>query len=202
MWLYYAIAAIVFFATFAMMVREGLWSNTIALICIILSGLAAFGFYQPLTVWVDEMTDGSYTYLLDIVMLWAVYVVAMVVLSGLAAVISKTRMRFKNPIDPVGGPVVALGTAWVLMSFTLATLHTAPLAKDTMGGGLVHSSSEVGSKSALTSPDLWWLRFAERAMSNDVFGSGEPFKASAFVTIYAAHRDGFANTEDYLVKRN
>ena len=37
-----------------MMVREGLWSNTITLVNIIISGLVAFGFYSPLVVYLDE----------------------------------------------------------------------------------------------------------------------------------------------------
>ena len=50
-----------------MMVREGLWSNAITLVNIIISGLVAFGFYSPLVIYLDEMLDGQYTYLLDFV---------------------------------------------------------------------------------------------------------------------------------------
>ena len=39
-------------------------------------------------------------------------------------------MRFKHPIDPVGGPLVGFIAAWVLASFTMATLHTSPMPKD------------------------------------------------------------------------
>jgi hypothetical protein len=200
--MFYAISFIVFFAALAMMVREGLWSNTITLICILLSGLAAFGFYQPLTRWVDEQTDGSYTYLLDIICLWGVYVVAMILLSATAAALSKTRLRFKNPIDPIGGPVVAVIAGWVLMSFTLATLHTAPLSKETLGGAFVHEKSDVASKSALSAPDLWWLRFVERATSPEVLGSGNTFSAAAFVSIYADHRAKFDKSRGWLQKRS
>lgn len=202
MWLYYAIAAAVFFATLAMMVREGLWSNTITLICIVLSGLAAFGFYQPLTVWIDEKTDGSYTYLLDIVCLWGVYVVSMIVLSASAAALSKTRLRFKNPIDPVGGPLVAVVAGWVLVSFVLASLHTAPLGKETLGGALVHERSDIETKSAMSAPDLWWLRFVESATSPEVLGSGNNFSAAGFVAIYADHRAKFDKTEGWRAKRS
>ena len=46
--MYWAIYVIVLFAGLAMMVREGLWSNTISLVNIFVSGLVAFGFYSPL----------------------------------------------------------------------------------------------------------------------------------------------------------
>lgn len=199
---FYVIAAVVFFATFAMMIREGLWSNTITLFCIVLSGLAAFGFYQPITVWVDEKTDGSYTYLLDIVVMWGVYVVAMILLSGLAALLSKTRMRFKNPIDPVGGPVVALMAAWVMSAFTLATLHAAPLAKETMGGNLMHE--DVATASSISAPDLWWLRFVERMSSSDFLGGDDAnkFSASFYVKNYTDHRAKFDATDTWRVRRN
>ncbi|MEX2172358.1 MAG: CvpA family protein [Pirellulales bacterium] len=202
MWLFYLIAVPVFFATLAMMVREGLWSNTITLICIVLSGLAAFGFYQPLTVWVDEKTEGSYTYLLDIVCLWGVYVVAMILLSALAASLSKTRMRFKNPIDPIGGPIVAVISGWVLMSLVLASLHTAPLGKETMGGALVHSTSDVQSKSSLSAPDLWWLRFMQNAAQVDLLGTNQEFSAALFITTYADHREKFDKSQGWLQKRS
>jgi hypothetical protein len=201
MTIFYLITAAVFFATIAMMVREGLWSNTITLFCILLSGLAAFGFYQPLTVWIDEQTDGSYTYLLDIVCLWGVYVAVMIVLSTAAGTFSKTRLRFKNPIDPIGGPVVAVMAGWVLMSFTLASLHTAPLGKETLGGALVHSSGDVQSKSPLSAPDLWWLRFVQNAAKADVLGTNREFSAALFVASYADHREKFDKSRGWLQKR-
>lgn len=207
--LYFGIAITVFFATLAMMVREGLWSNVITLLCIVLSGLAAFGLYQPLTVWADEHSgwfdetkEGSFTYLLDIVVLWGVYVVAMVLLRELAALLSKTRMRFKNPIDPVGGPILALLAAWVMTAFTMATLHTAPLAKDTLGGRLLHD--DVANDSSLGAPDLWWLRFVEKVSSSEFLGADDAnkFSANGFVTTYASHRDAFNNTDTWLIPRN
>ena len=67
--MFWAIYLIILFAGTAMMVREGLWSNAIALVNIIICGLVAFGFYQPVTIWIDEMLDGEYTYVLDFVVL-------------------------------------------------------------------------------------------------------------------------------------
>src|SRR5262249_6946709 len=119
---YYVIYAIVVFAGLAMMVREGLWSNTITLVNILISGLVAFGFYSPLVVYLDEdVTSGQHTYWLDFAIIWALFTVTMLVCRTLTAQLSKTRMRFKHPIDPVGGPIVGLLAAWVLAAFTLAT---------------------------------------------------------------------------------
>ena len=90
-----------------MMVREGLWSNTITLVNIIISGLVAFGFYSPLAIYLDEMLDGEYTYLLDFVTIWGLFVITMLVCRiGDGSGFRKRGMRFKNPIDPIGGPMV------------------------------------------------------------------------------------------------
>ncbi|HEY4234237.1 MAG TPA: CvpA family protein [Lacipirellulaceae bacterium] len=191
--MFWALYLATFFAGTAMMVREGLWSNTIALVNILVSGLVAFGFYSPLTLYLDEQLSGQYTYLLDFLCLWLLFVVSMLVCRALTAVASQTRMRFKNPIDPVAGPLVALVAAWVLAAFTMATLHTVPMPQDAFGGQLLHSESEVESKSALLAPDLGWLRFVQSVSGGESFGSGAKngFSANAFVKIYADHRTKF-----------
>ena len=73
----------------------------------------------------------------------------------------QNAMRFKYPIDPVGGPLMALLAAWVLAAFRWRRCTRRRCRKDAFGGGLFHSDSEVESKSALLAPDLGWLRFVE-----------------------------------------
>jgi hypothetical protein len=200
--MYWAVYAIAMFAGLAMMVREGLWSNTIMLMNVIISGLVAFGFYSPLVIYLDEMADGEHTYWLDYAVIWALYVAAMVICRTLTAAASKTRMRFKNPIDPVGGPLMGLIAAWTLAAFTLATLHTAPMPKDGFSGKLVQSGVE--SASAFTSPDVAWLRFVEKMSQPSALGSAgktERFSARAFVKIYEDRRAKFEQASGLIVDR-
>jgi Colicin V production protein len=203
--MYIAIYLIVWFAGLAMLVREGLWSNVIALTNILISGLVAFSFYSPLAIYLDEMLDGEFTYLLDFVTIWGLFVVTMLVCQLATGLASRTRMRFKNPIDPVGGPLVAVIASWALAAFVMATLHTSPMPKEAFGGSLVYSDSDVESNSSLFSPDLGWLRFVQRVTRPDAFGhsGGGGFSAKAFVQIYADHRDkyGKANAGWIRVKR-
>jgi hypothetical protein len=185
----------VFFASLAMMVREGLWSNAITLVNIIISGLVAFGFYSPLVVYLDEQTGGSNTYWLDFVVIWALFVVTMVVSSELTKRASRTRMRFKNPIDPVGGPLVGLMAAWGMAAFVMATLHTSPMPRDAFSGKLV-APAEVSTAFPLTAPDAGWLRFVDRVTKPDAFGwtGRKGFLAEPFVQIYADHREKFSKS--------
>ena len=201
--MFWAVYGIVFFAGWAMSVREGLWNNVLMLISIIVSGLVAFGFYSRLVLYIDEdLTNGQHTYWLDFAIIWALYTVTMIILRTLLAAVSKTRLRFKHPIDPVGGPIVGFLAAWVLAAFTLATLHTSPMPKDAFDGKLV-SSADAETASFITSPDAAWLRFVE-AMSKDTgFGTGstDSFSAKAFAKIYADHRDKFDKAPSLIVKR-
>src|SRR4051812_44512595 len=156
--MYWAFFGIVMFAAIAMTVREGLWSNALTLVNIIVSGLVAFGFYSRLVVYLDEeVTKGQHTYWLDFAIIWALYWVTMIVMRTLMGVASTTRMRFKNPIDSVGGPIVGIIAAWVLAAFVMATLHTAPMGKDAFGGALVHGADT----SVFSAPEVAWLQFVE-----------------------------------------
>jgi uncharacterized membrane protein required for colicin V production len=188
--MYWAIFFVAFFPTLAMMIQPGLWSNAITLTNILISGVVAFACYAPLATYLDEMLDGSYTYLLDFVCIWGLFVLTMLVSRTVTGMASGTRMRFKNPIDQVGGPVLALIGAWTMASLVTATLHTAPMPKDAFSGKLIHD--DVASASVLTSPDIGWLWFVQAVTQADSFGrSGGGFSANAFVTIYADHREAF-----------
>jgi uncharacterized membrane protein required for colicin V production len=201
--MFLAFYLIVVFAALAMMVREGLWSNTITLVTIIVAGLIAFGFYSPLVVYLnEEVTDGQHTYWLDFAVIWALYCVAFVILRVLTSGASKTRMRFKHPIDPVGGPLVGLLAAWVLAAFTLATLHVSPMPKDAFGGKLANATN-VGVALPFTSPDAAWLRFVERMSLPHALGSGstQDFVASNWVGFYSKRRAAFEKSTDFIVDR-
>jgi hypothetical protein len=200
MW-YWVFYLVILFAGLAMMVREGLWSNTITLLNIIISGLVAFSFFQPLVIYLDEMTDGNHTYWLDFAVIWALFAATMVIFRTLTAAASKTRMRFKHPIDPVGGPLAGLIAAWVLAAFALATLHVSPMKKDDFGGKLVHA--DVDSASAITSPDAAWLRFVEKMSAPVALGSGGTtrFSAKGFVKIYEDRRSKYEKAPSLIVDR-
>jgi hypothetical protein len=204
--MYTAFYVLVMFASTAMMVQQGLWSNAITLVNLIIGGLVAFGFYQPVSIYFDEMLGGEFTYLMDFVVIWALFVITSLICRLATGFASTTRMRFKHPIDPIGGPAVGLIAAWVLTGIVLASLHTSPMPKAAFGGSLVYSNSDVDSKSGLFNPDLGWLRFVEHVTKSDAFGhsGGSGFSAKAFVQIHADHREKFekANAPWIRVRRS
>jgi uncharacterized membrane protein required for colicin V production len=201
--MFWAVYLIIIFAGLAMTVREGLWSNALTLVTIIVSGLVAFGFYSPVVVYIDEsLTDGQHTYWLDFAVLWALYCITFVILRVSSSAASKTRMRFKHPIDPIGGPLVGLIASWVLASIALAALHVSPMPKDAFSAKLV-TKSDVSTAGFLMSPDAAWLRFVERMSGVNAFGSAstQDFNASRWVEFYSDRRAAFEKSTDFIVKR-
>ncbi len=175
-WLYYAILAATFFATFAMMVQLGLWSNVITTINIVLSGLIAFGTYQALgKLLVSKFAQaGEFTFLLDFLCLWLIYIISFVVLQRiLANNLSRTRMRFKHPIDTVGGPLAGLVAAFFTMGIVGASLQAAPFDADAFAGVFTDTN-----RSGTMHPDLAWLQLCETALGPDRLGtSNKPFRS-------------------------
>jgi hypothetical protein len=199
--MYWTIYAVVMFAGLAMTVREGLWSNAISLLNVLVSGLVAFGFFMPLVIYLDGLTDGRHTYWLDFAVIWALFAAAMIICRATTGAASKTRMRFKNPIDPFGGPLVGLLVAWVLACFTTATLHVSPMPLNAFSGKLTYNDAE--SAPLLTAPDAAWLRLVDRLSAPAALGAGGTtrFSADAFLKIYQDRRQKFDKSDKLIVPR-
>ena len=153
-----SILLIIFFATLAMLFREGLWSNALTLFNVVFAGLLATTMWEPVADWFDSMFP-TRTYWWDFVSLWAVFGVSFIILRAVSDTISRIRVRLKAPVDMTGSVVLSLIIGWVLVSFVTVTLHTAPLAADCLGGKLQPSTD---SKTFLmTAPDRHWLGFVQ-----------------------------------------
>lgn len=193
MWLFYVIVGVVFFATFAMCVQQGLWSNTLTVINIVLSGLIAFGYYSPLAKLIADKGGDSYAAVLDFVSMWLLYVIAFVLLQRLGAgLLSKTKMRFKHPIDPVGGPLMAAVAGWLMACLVAATLHAAPFEKECFGGIIAEQRS-----STITNPDLAWLSIMQKMLSNSNMGAGgKEFDAGRYWSEFNKQREAVGKQEN------
>ncbi|MEM6654368.1 MAG: CvpA family protein [Planctomycetota bacterium] len=197
--MHYILLIVPWFATFAMTVQLGLWSNAILLAQIVFSGLVAFGFYQPLAVLLDEQTGGEYTYFMDFLSIWALYCGSMLILKILDGALSKKRVRFQKQVDQIGGPVVGFVSGAVMTGIVMASLHAAPLSPETMK----IDRADIATTSSFTAPDLAWLRLVEAATEAASFGSGDNrLFVEDYVVLYASRREAFAETDSFRVKRS
>ncbi len=192
-YLYYGILAAVFFATFAMLIDKGLWSNALTTINVLLSGLVAFGFYMPVARLASENGMESFTYLLDFISLWLLFTVSIAILHQvLSGLLSGTQMRFKHPIDTVGGPVMAAAAGWLMTGLVAATLHAAPFDKDCLGEAFTREPPMVN-------PDRFWLGMTENLLSEGHLGtSGASFSQEGYISNFGKQREALEKEEGLL----
>jgi hypothetical protein len=164
--------------------REGPWSGLIMLLNVLLAASLATAWYEWLIRWV-EPNYSSYTYLLDFVALQGLFCLLLLALREVTDRLSKTRVRFRKPVELAAGPLVAVLTAWVMVAFTAASLHTAPVPRD-----FIQPSPDARMFFGLA-PDRWWLWWMRgSSAAHGPFGKPErAFDPNAdFITRYATRR--------------
>lgn len=182
---------VVFVAVFASVMLGGLWSNTLTLINVLLAGLIATNYFEPVADYLDRTTP-SFTYLWDFIAIWILFGLAMIVLRLATDYLSQIKVRFIIPVEKAGGYVMAVWVSWIVMCFTAATLHTAPLARHFLGGDFQPAPD---SKMFFgLAPDRFWLGWMHRESSGTLarFGGARPFDAKGdFIVRYSNRRGDF-----------
>jgi uncharacterized membrane protein required for colicin V production len=167
------ILGIILLACVASLYNDGLWSNAIRLINVIFAALLAMNFFEPLADALDGW-NSSYTFVWDILSLWSLFFIFALILQLLTSKISQVKVKFLKIVDQIGGLVFAFWIGWVMICFTLTTLHTAPLSHDFAGFAVDKDEKMfIG-----TGPDRLWLAFTQK-QSMGCFGhspANEPDK--------------------------
>jgi uncharacterized membrane protein required for colicin V production len=150
---------LILFACVATLYADGLWSNAIRLINVVTAALLAMNYFEPLANKLDKWQP-TYTYLWDFVSLWLLFAVINMVLRLLTDSLSRVKVRFLKIVDRIGSALLSLWIAWVMVCFTLMTLHTAPLPRNFMGkdSGFKAEERMVGGMA----PDRQWLGFTQQ----------------------------------------
>ena len=166
------ILGVIMLACVASLFNDGLWSNAVRLINVIFAALLAMNYFEPLATALDNW-NSTYTFMWDFLSLWGLFVVFSIVLKVLTDQLSKVKVKFLKIVDQIGGLVISLWIGWVMVCFTLTTLHTAPLSHDFAG-----FSVDKDEKMFLVGPDRLWLAFTQKE-SMGVYGhspANEPEK--------------------------
>jgi hypothetical protein len=148
---------VVLFVCLAMLYSEGIWSNAVRLINVVTAALLSVNFFEPAAAFLDDWQpwDGW-----DFLALWALFAIFFAILCSLTDMVSKVKVRFLGHAEKIGGAVLALWIGWVMVCFTMMTLHTAPLARNFLFGGFTTKSDErmfLGF-----APDRQWLGFVQK----------------------------------------
>lgn len=203
------ILLIVLFACVAMLIREGFWSNTLTLINVVTAALIATSYWEPLATWLDDQIP-SFTYLLDFLSIWAIFVLAFVILRAITDQVSKVQVKFRVPLEYAGSGLIAIWVGWVMVCFTAMTIHMAPLSADFLDGALSPDPDHTVFLMGLA-PDHQWLAFVHRisgergSLSSSIEGDSEgtnTFDPQAqFIRRYGWRRTEFESTPKLRVNR-
>ncbi len=195
-----AVLILVFVAVLAFMVNEGLWTNFIMFFNVIMAALIAMNYWEPISNKLDEW-DGSFTYIWDFLAIWLVFAVSLGILRLITDRLSTVRVRFFKPVEIFGGIFFGLWTGWIMVCFTLATLHMAPLVKNSFGGDFQPKLEDrmffgIG-------PDIKWLAFCQK-LSDGAYQNSPAYEFDPqgdFVHRYNDRRTQVAKEPDLRVNR-
>lgn len=175
---------------------QGLWSNAVTLINLFLAMMIATNFWEPLTTMLEGAGLGSYTYLLDFLVLWILFAVAFGILRAVTDAISQTQVKFDLPVEMAGRSLLAAWCAWLVVCFAAFSLHMAPLNSETPLGAWTSPTSPTF---IFTSPDRLWLGYMH-SRSKGAFSGAQVFDPNAeFPLKYRDRRIKYAQASDLRV---
>lgn len=199
-----ALFVVILLAVIASLGPEGLWSNSIMLINVITAGLLASNFFEPLASKIGDLWPGPYFW--DLICLWGIFALALSVLRAATDGASKVRVKFIRQVDVAGSYLMAVWVGWVLVCFTAASLHTAPLSRNFLFGGFTPERKLFFG----LAPDRKWLAFVQkmsetgycRLVSAEELKKGEyVFDADGtFMLRYARRREEYARADSFTGK--
>lgn len=171
-------------AATALLTMGGLWRALLAFFNVLVAACIATSWYEMLAGMLDKHL-ASYTYFLDFLSIWLLFIAIVSILRATTDWLVPHKVEFPQLVDWIGGGVVAFLTAWVLMAFTAASLHTAPVPRD-----VIQPSPEAKMFFGLA-PDRKWLSWVRNASLSGPFSRGEPHvfdKDADFILRYADRR--------------
>lgn len=129
---FFILMLIILGATIAFSVRDGIWTNLIRLFNLIFSGLIATTYFETLAGTLEGMLP-TYTYLLDFLSIWLIFILTYAILRELTNRLSLVRVWFPAIIDKWGGVALAIVLGFTMLSFSVFALYTAPLSPNYWG---------------------------------------------------------------------
>ena len=88
----------------------------------------------------------------------------MVVFRELTSFVSQVKVRFLKLADRIGSGVLSLWIGWVMVCFTMMTLHTAPLSRNFLFDGFQPEQRMIFG----LAPDRLWLGFVAAGVDGGI----------------------------------
>lgn len=159
----------IFAAVLGTSLREGLWSNTIRLFNVIFAGLAASTLGPSMAATFRGLFS-SRAFFFNFLALWLVFWVVCGLLQVSTNKLSQVKVKFDPKVNLYGGYACAFILACVFTSFSLFTMHQAPLGEKFMFKSFQSSDRMLMG----TAPDRQWYAFYSYVGGGAMGGSEKP----------------------------
>ena len=193
---------------------QGLWSNVVTLINVLLAAMLTLNYFEPVAKQLEGL-EPSLVYLWDFIALWGLFALSLGLLRVVTSMLSRTRVAFNFWVETVGRSLTAIWIAWLFVGFICVTIHTAPLGPHPLG---FQRTPKSGTFLGMA-PDRHWLGFMQ-SRSRGALSRPETDAAklspleqdknaavrifdpeSRFILKYYHRRVQFADEPDYQVSR-
>ena len=169
---------------------EGMWSNAVRFINVVLAMMLATSFFEPVARLIEKQAE-SVSFFVDFLALWLVFILSVMILNQITRAVSEVKVRFLKIADNIGSGVFATLIGYLMVCFTVLSIHVAPLGRTAFWDGFdPMQPTFVGMR-----PEFQWLGFFQHA-SNGVFCTYPPnvFDPSGqWVNTYTLRRDKVAS---------
>jgi len=147
-----AVLILIMVGVIAMLMKDGLWSNALMLINMMLAGLVASNYYEPLAKLLTKQERRGF-YLWDVVVLWLLFGVTLLIFRAITDNLSKINVRFPILVEGIGSPLLAVAVGWYALCFVAMSLHVAPLEKEPFKKGFKSQEKMLFG----LAPDRIWM---------------------------------------------
>ncbi len=138
-----------------MVSNDGAWSAGLTFLSILLSGLIAMVFFEPLAMQLSKVYS-EWDARWDMIALVGLFIGLVFAFRMGTERMAPTYIQVPGIIDTVGRYGFGLAAGYVTMAFLLTALHTAPLPREFLG-----FRPERANFLSVASPDRQWLAFTQ-----------------------------------------
>ncbi len=153
---------VIFVCCLAFVFNEGLWGAAIMFFNVMTAALLASNFFEPVANRITSASP-SMAYIADFLALWGIFALTLLLMRVVTDFLSRHQVRFLKAIDVGGGVFFAAWIGWIMVQFTLFSLHTAPLSRN-----FLDFQEQPGSRMFFgLVPDRNWLAFMHSMSTPD-----------------------------------
>jgi hypothetical protein len=174
---------------------QGAWGGLLTFVNMMLAALLATNGFEPLADLIDG-GESTYTYVLDFVVFWMLFVVAFVLLRSLTETLSRMRVEFHIGVDIPLRSIAALAGGFLFICILQFSMHLAPIPPKIFQAGPNDTNFPL-------SPDQFWMGTVKMASRGALENSPEEvFDARGqFMHRYADRRRQLSQQTKLRVRR-